>query len=144
MLNKINEITKLLSYSYNYDTSNIINNILDTTIEKCESLYYKTVLYPQLENIWNNESNNCDDSIDSINYYHLEKLNISNSSNYNRDIDSASDIDESQIQSNMSISQLSYKTINKDTNRNYILKDITVLIYIYVATQPISVFSIYQ
>jgi len=141
MLNKINEITKLLTYSYNNTNSNIINNILDITIEKCESLYYKTVLYPQLENIWNNESNNCDDS---INYYHLEKLNLTDKNNYNMDIDSASDIDESHLQSNMSISQLSYKTINKDTNKNYILKDITVLIYIYVATQPISAFSIYQ
>ena len=83
MLNKINEITKLLSYSYNNTNSNIINNILDTTIEKCESLYYKTVLYPQLENIWKNESNNCDDSIDSINYYHLEKLNLTDKNNYN-------------------------------------------------------------
>ena len=142
MLNKINEITKLLTYSYNNTNSNIINNILDTTIERCESLYYKTVLYPQLENIWKNESNMYDDN--NINYYHLEKLNISNKENYNIDIDNASSNDESQIHNNLSISQLSYKTLNKDTNRNYILKDITVLIYIYVATQPISAFSTYQ
>ena len=135
MLNKINEITKLLTYAYTNDNSNIINNILDRTIERCESLYYKTVLYPQLENIWEDETTN-NNSNNSYNSYN----------SYNRYIDSASSNDESHIHSNLSISQLSYKTINKDTNKNknYILKDITVLIYIYVATQPISAFSTYQ
>lgn len=155
MLDKINEITKLLSYAYSTDNLNVINNILDNTIQRCEILYYKTVLYPQLETIWNIESNNsnysCDssDSSDSnninstVNYYHLESNNASTTST---------------PRSTISCTHYNFKTIDKynknkskinNSNRlnslnnkeQYILKDITVLIYIYVATQPISVFS---
>jgi hypothetical protein len=137
MLNKINEITKLLTYAYTPDNVNVINNILDNTIERCETLYYKTVLYPQLETIWNAESNN------TVNYYHLESTNAST---------------PSTPRSTISCSHFNFKTIDKynknkskinsqnnlnnlNNKEQYILKDITVLIYIYVATQPISVFS---
>jgi len=132
MLNKINEITKLLTYAYTPDNVNVINNILDNTIERCETLYYKTVLYPQLETIWNAESNN------TVNYYHLESENDTSTASTPR--------------STISCSHFNFKTIDKynknkskinnlNNKEQYILKDITVLIYIYVATQPISVFS---
>jgi len=146
MLNKINEITKLLTYAYTPNNLNVINNILDNTIERCETLYYKTVLYPQLETIWNAESNDPNNitnlnNINTVNYYHLESENDTSESSTPR--------------SSISCSHFNFKTINKynknkskinnlnnlNNKEQYILKDITVLIYIYVATQPISVFS---
>ena len=140
MLNKINEITKLLTYAYTPDNVNVINTILDNTIKRCETLYYKTVLYPQLETIWNDESNN------TVNYYHLESTNASIASTVSI-VSTAS-----TPQSTISCSHFNFKTIDKynknkskinslNNKEQYILKDITVLIYIYVATQPISVFS---
>ena len=150
MLNKIHEITRLLTYSYNPENKNIIDNILNSTIERCESLYYKTVLYPQLETIWSEDSNN------GPNYYHLEKQNYTENSSTNissiisnSDVDAGTDI-ESTIntpRSSISCAQFNYKKLDKfnknklSAKQQYILKDITVLIYIYVATQPISVFS---
>ena len=151
MLNKIHEITRLLTYSYTPENRNIIDNILNSTIERCESLYYKTVLYPQLETIWSEESKN------DPNYYHLEKQsnNTTLISESDADADVAYDT-ESTIdtpRSTITCSQFNYRTIDKlnkfNTNKlsakqQYMLKDITVLIYIYVATQPISVFSTNQ
>jgi len=161
MLNKIHEITQLLTYSYTPENKNIIDNILNSTIERCESLYYKSVLYPQLETIWREEQNN------NHNYYHLEKQELDNTID-NNNVDNSVDnnsvdnnsVDNSIISENsstcttprstISCSQFNYKTINKldkfnknkfKSKQQYILKDITVLIYIYVATQPISVFS---
>ena len=157
MLNKIHEITRLLTYSYNSENKNIIDNILNTAIERSESLYYKTIVYPQLENIWSKENNTLiidtqiDTQIDS-------DINNSNESSIINDTESEIDTPHSTI----SCSQFNYKTIetietidkinkynkfnkNKLTNKQqYMLKDITVLIYIYVATQPISVFSTNQ
>ena len=154
MLNKIHEITRLLTYSYTPENRNVIDNILNSTIERCESLYYKTVLYPQLETIWSEEQNN------DPNYYHLEKqTNSANTSSIICYSDADVDVDadaESNIdtpRSTISCSQFNYRTIDKfnkfnknklSTKQQYMLKDITVLIYIYVATQPISVFSTNQ
>jgi len=145
MLNKINEITKLLTYSYTPENAYIINNILDHTIKRCESLYYKTILFPQLETVWKNENvfnmdlqdyteSNCDSCRDSC-----RDTSDNEDTTCSTDI-SSYETEDSDKQSNINIRHLSYKTINKDTKNNYILKDITLLIYIYVATQPINVF----
>ncbi len=162
MLNKIHEITRLLTYSYTPENKNIIDNILNSTIERCESLYYKTVLYPQLETIW------CEESKNDPNYYHLEKDTERNISRNNSSILLNTDTDNDSIvdiidrrscgdtdneehcdtaRSSISCAQFNYKRLDKfnknklSEKQQYMLKDITVLIYIYVATQPISVFS---
>jgi hypothetical protein len=135
MLNKINEITKLLSYSYTPENAILINNILDHTIKRCEKLYYKTILFPELETVWKND-----------NLLNMNLQNCRGSCRDSSDYEEASstesyyDTEDSDKQSNINIKHLSYKTINKDNKNNYILKDITILIYIYVATQPINGF----
>ena len=136
MLNKINEITKLLSYSYTPENAIIINNILDHTIKRCESLYYKTILYPQLETVWKN------DNLLNMNLYDYESSyrDSSDKEDISSPDPSSYETDDSDRQNNVNIRHLSYKTINKDNKNNHILKDITILIYIYVATQPINGF----
>ena len=116
MFNKIHELTKILTYSYTPENEVCIDAILNNTIERCEQIYYKTILYPQLETIWKNEKNmriesedTCESTCSTPTLTHMcNKLNTN---------------------------------IFKNHNTQYVLKDITVLIYICIATQPASVFS---
>lgn len=121
MLNKLDELKRLLSYSYTPQNAPLLNNILNSTIERCETIYYNNILYPQLETIWNNEKSD---------------LSFSD----NESIDSVESTPCSPTPLILSRQNTCKNNIKDIYTKNIVLKDITVLIYICIATQPTSAF----
>ena len=136
MLNKINEINKLLKYANTPQNITVINNILDHTLQRCETLYYKTVLYPQLEDIWKNE--NTLPSSSTSTPQSSPPPSPTPTQSQQTPTPSQSQQTPTPSQSQQTSHTLLYY---KEEDILNIKSSIAVLIFICMATQPISGFS---